>query len=534
MITYNEIKLSLDEALNNQVEKRNIILKIVKRFRIYESDIIEVKIDKKALDARNKDNIIFVYNVDITLKNETLYLKKNPKLIQTSRPLYQEITRGSKTIEHRIVVVGFGPAGIFASFYLQKRGYQVLVLEQGEDVISRTISIETFLKTGIFDSKASVLFGEGGAGTFSDGKLTTQVNDIRSKMILDILVEGGAPEEIKYLSKPHIGTDVLKKVVSNIRKQIITMGGIIRFNAKVTDFIFDAGQLIQLEINHQEIIPVDVCLLGIGHSAIDTIKQLYEKKMDISQKPFSIGVRIEHSQEMINQAQYGKFYSHPSLGAADYKLVYHHPNGRTAYTFCMCPGGTVMPSNGEECRIVTNGMSLSTRNSKNANSAFLVNVNPSDFENDHPLAGFAFQELYERLAFIKGGSNYFAPIQTVGDFLQKKPSVSIGTIQPSYKPGTNFVQMDEILPPFVVNTLRDALPNLDKQLKGFSSADALLTGVETRSSSPIRMNRDSSHESSLKGIYPMGEGAGFAGGIMSSAIDGIKTAEQVVMKYKEN
>lgn len=534
MISINEIKLQLDEAINKETELNHLKKKIIKKWNIKETDILDITINRKAIDARKKSEILFVYNTHVLVKNEKEILLKNPKLSSAKQKTYEDVSEGEVVTQHPIVVVGFGPSGLFASYLLAKRGYKVLVIEQGEDAINRTKEVDAFLSTGKFNYKASILYGEGGAGTFSDGKLTTLLNDIRSKLILDVFIENGAPEEIRYVNKPHIGTDVLKHVVVNMRKQIIDMGGMILFNTKLTDIIIKDQKLSKIEINHNEFIDTDVLLLGIGHSAKDTVKMLYDKHMSITPKPFSIGVRIEHLQSKINKAQYGKSAEHQALGAADYKLSYHSPNGRTAYTFCMCPGGYVMPSNGEEGHVVTNGMSKSMRNGKNANSALLVNVTPNDFPTEHPLSGFDFQETFEKKAYELAGSNYYAPIQRVGDFHQDKDSNHFGEVNPSYEPGTTFIKMTSLLPNYVTDTLKEALIHFDKQLQGFNHPDALLTGVETRSSSPVRLERNEFHESSLIGIYPMGEGAGYAGGIMSSAIDGIKTAEQIIMKYKRN
>lgn len=532
MITVNEIKLTLDEAVNKDLELLSLKRKVYKKTGIRIEDIKKIEIIKKAVDARNRDDILFVYNLDLEVEKEGFYLQKSQKISKTNRKQYQDVFEGTLPLKHPIVVVGFGPSGLFASYLLAKRGYPVLVIEQGEDVISRTKHVEVFLRTGKFQTKASILYGEGGAGTFSDGKLTTLVNDIRSKFILETFIKNGANEEIGYINKPHIGTDVLKKVVSNMRQEILSFGGEIRFNTKLTNIEMKDQQLSRIEVNHNEWIDSNLCLLGIGHSAKDTVEMLLHKGIVIEPKPFSIGVRIEHKQSLINQSQYGYFASHKALGAADYKLFYHHPSGRTAYTFCMCPGGEVMPSNGEEGHVVTNGMSKSLRNLENANSALLVSVTPEDFGSKDPLAGFQFQSQFEELAFKLGGKNYFAPVQKVGDFLQNKLSTSFGSVLPSYKPGTTFVKMTDLLPPYVTDTLKDALLQFDKQIKGFATQDALLTGVETRSSSPVRLVRDTNYETNISGLFPMGEGAGYAGGIMSSAIDGMKIAEHIIETYK--
>jgi len=529
MIQINEIKLTLDESLNEiDVLKK----KISKQYSISFSDGKEFIIRKKAIDARNKSQILFVYNVELSLPNEATFIKKYPKITTAKDYSYPEIIHGVESLDSRITVIGFGPSGIFAALLLARHGYKPLILEQGEDAISRTKEIQKFLETGEFSKKASILFGEGGAGTFSDGKLNSLVNDVRSLYVLEAFVKHGGPKEILYVNKPHIGTDILKKVIVNIRREIESLGGEIRFSSKVTDFHFKENSLTGIVINNKETISTKVCLLGIGHSAKETFKKLQEKEIHLEQKPFSLGVRIEHLQKMINESQYGKYSEHKALGAADYKLFYHSDNGRTCYTFCMCPGGTVMPSNGESGHIVTNGMSESARNKVNSNSALLVSVTPEDFPSKDPLAGFELQEKYEKIAFDKAGKNYQAPVQLVGDFLEEKCSTTFGNVIPSYKPGTSFVKMEEVLPKYVTKIIKEALPYFDSRLHGFASKDAILTGVETRSSSPVRIVRTDTHESSVSGLYPMGEGAGYAGGIMSSAIDGLKTAEIIIMKYK--
>lgn len=380
-------------------------------------------------------------------------------------------------------------------------------------------------------AKKSVLFGEGGAGTFSDGKLTTLINDLRCRFVLKELVHAGAHPEIMHVNRPHIGTDVLKEVVKNIRKEIIKNGGTIRFNSKVTDFVIEDNKIKAVIVNHKEKIPTEICLLGIGHSSRDTYEKLLEHHVKIEQKPFSVGVRIEHPQQLINMAQYGKSYIHPALGPADYKLSYHADNGRTCYTFCMCPGGYVVNAASEDETVVTNGMSFSKRDGSNANAAVLVNVTPKDFPGEHALAGVDFQRAIERKAFKLAGKNFNAPIQLVKDFLEDKPSIGLKTVIPTIKPGHQFVEIKNILPDFVIKTLKDAIVHFDKKLKGFAFPDAVITAPETRSSSPIRILRNDLHESNIEGLYPMGEGAGYAGGIMSSAVDGIKTAEKIIEKF---
>ena len=515
------------------MEKENLLKYINYQYRINVKDIQTFSIYKKAIDARKKDQLYFVYSVDLEVLNEKLYLDKKIKGLSIAPLLsYQEISPGNKSLSNPPIIVGFGPSGIFAALLLARRGYRPIVLERGFDVDQRSRNVDHFYQTGEYHEGSTILFGEGGAGTFSDGKLTTLIHDHRCRYVLESLVKHGAQPEILYINKPHVGTDILKIVVKNMREEIIQLGGQIRFNAKVTKLIIKDNILEGVIINHDEEIKTSVCLLGIGHSARDTFELLYHENMTMTQKPFSIGVRIEHPQLLINQAQYGKFADEPHLGAADYKMSYHASNERTAYTFCMCPGGWVMCASSEEGGVVTNGMSESKRDYENSNAALLVNVNPSDFRSNHPLAGVYFQREIEQKAFVLGGSNYYAPIQLVGDFLLDQPSTKLRSVMPSYRPGYTFVELKKLFPDYVINTLKEALYDFNKKIQGFSMYDAILTGPETRSSSPIRMTRDDNHESNIKGLYPMGEGAGYAGGIMSSAVDGMKTAEKIIAMYQ--
>jgi uncharacterized FAD-dependent dehydrogenase len=533
MIRITDIKLDVTKAKTHELEKENLLTYIKSQYRMSDKDIKSFSIFKKAVDARKKDQIYFVYSVDLDVINEKNYLNKKLKgLTETPLLTYQDIPSGDQKLSHRPVVVGFGPSGMFAALLLARRGYRPIVLERGYDVETRSENVEHFYQTGEYNEGSTILFGEGGAGTFSDGKLTTLINDIRCRYVLESLVAHGAQPEILYINKPHVGTDILKIVVKNLREEIISLGGEIRFNAKVTKLITENEQLKGMIVNDQEVIKTDVCLLGIGHSARDTFELLYDHKMEIIQKPFSVGIRIEHPQTLINESQYGKFASLPQLGAADYKLSYHASNGRTAYTFCMCPGGWVMCASSEEGGVVTNGMSESMRDYKNSNAALLVNVNPSDFGSDHPLAGVSYQRHIEQKAFVLGGSNYHAPIQLVGDFLNDQKSTKLGSVKPSYRPGYQFAELKELFPNYVTETLKEALHDFNRKIHGFSMHDAILTGPETRSSSPIRMIRDEHHQSNILGLYPMGEGAGYAGGIMSSAVDGMKTAEKIIEIYQ--
>ncbi len=534
MIRVNNLKLNLDQAVDYASELANLRKLVILRYRIKQNELLSLKIVKKATDARKKANIHLMYNIDIEVSNEKYLIKKHQRDIKETPNLkYQDIPSGKKELDYQPVIIGFGPSGIFAALILSRRGYEPIVLERGYDVSRRTKEWNQFLETREFTDKSSILFGEGGAGTFSDGKLTTLIKDLRCRVVLESLVNAGAGPEILYVSKPHIGTDVLKKVIKNIREEIIKNGGVIKFNAKVTDFLIENNQLTGVMVNNEETIKTNVCLLGIGHSARDTFQVLYEKSINIQQKPFSIGVRIEHPQDLINLAQYGKSKDHPSLGAADYKLSYHSQSGRSAYTFCMCPGGFVVNASSEAGGIVTNGMSLNKRDNVNANSALLVNVTPKDFNSDHPLAGVEFQRKFEQLAFELTGKNYNAPIQLMEDFLNDKQSNQLGRVIPSYRPGHTFIKMTDLFPKYVTDTMKEAIVSFDHKLTGFALGDAVITGPETRSSSPIRIVRDASFQSNILGIYPMGEGAGYAGGIMSSAVDGIKIAERIIGEYKK-
>ncbi|WP_026476597.1 NAD(P)/FAD-dependent oxidoreductase [Alkaliphilus transvaalensis] len=527
MIRIAEIKLSIDQ---NEEMLKDIILK---KLKVNETDLKGYTIYKKSIDARKKDQIQFVYTLDVDIKNEDKVLNriKDKNIIKTPNKAYQYVETGSSKLSYPPVVIGTGPAGLFAGLILARMGYRPIILERGKAVDERSRDVADFWKNGKLDPESNVQFGEGGAGTFSDGKLTTQIKDIRCRKILEELVEAGAPEEIIYYSKPHVGTDHLRRVVKNIRETIIALGGEVRFSSKATNFIIKEDKIAGVEVNHEEVIPTEAVVLAVGHSARDTFHMLYENKIDIQQKAFSIGVRIEHPQEIINKSQYGTCWENSKLGAADYKLSYHARNGRSAYTFCMCPGGQVVAAASDEGGVVTNGMSYYARNLENANSALLVGVGPEDFHDNHPLAGVFFQEKWEKEAFKAGGSNYHAPAQLVKDFLQDVSSTELGKVKPSYTPGVHLTDLRECLPNFVTETMKEALLELDKKLKGFAMGDSIMTGVETRSSSPIRILRNQDLESNIIGLYPSGEGAGYAGGIISAAVDGIKVAEAIAKKY---
>ncbi|AQS58857.1 NAD(P)/FAD-dependent oxidoreductase [Desulforamulus ferrireducens] len=529
MIRVSGIKLSINQ---DETELKNAILE---KLRLPAKDLIQYKVFKRSVDARKSDNIYFIYAVDVEVANEAKVLKKFAKdkdVVPSPNLTYQFVKTGQQPLKHRPIVVGSGPAGLFAALLLAMMGYRPLLLERGADVDQRTQAVQKFWQTGQLDPECNVQFGEGGAGTFSDGKLTTLIRDLRCRKVLEELVAAGAPEEILYSHKPHVGTDILRVVVKNIRQRIIALGGEVRFQAKVTEIMVEQGQVTGVMVNDSEPIPTNVVILAIGHSARDTFEMLHRLGVQITPKAFSIGVRIEHPQQIIDEAQYKKFAGHPKLGPAEYKLAYHSPNGRSAYTFCMCPGGMVVAAASESGGVVTNGMSEHARNAENANSALLVGVTPADFASDHPLAGVEFQRQWEQKAFALGGGNYHAPAQLVGDFLADRPSQSLGQVAPSYRPAVKLAELKECLPYYVTETLREAIVEFDKKLKGFAHPEAVLTGVETRSSSPIRMERNEQRESNISGLYPAGEGAGYAGGIISAAVDGLKVAEAVAEKFK--
>lgn len=530
MIQVANIKLKLDEI------EQNLNQKIAKHLKIKIQDINQYTIIKKSLDARKKDNIHFIYSLKVELINEDKLLKKIKNNLYTlpSKKEYQSPKKGLEILKDCPIIIGTGPAGLMAGYILAKQGYKPLLIDRGETVEQRTKDIENFWKNGILKENSNVQFGEGGAGTFSDGKLTTGTKDIRSKEVLEIFVEAGAPKEILYASKPHIGTDILKRVVGNLRNKIIELGGQFLFQTQMTELILNQGQVTGIKINDDKIIKSEVIILAIGHSARDTFEMLYEKGIQMIQKPFAVGVRIEHPQTLINEIQYGKFANHQKLGSADYKQVYHGVDGKSAHTFCMCPGGQVVAAASENGRLVTNGMSSYARKMENANSAILVSVDTKDFGTNHVLGGIEFQRKLEEQAFIAGGSDYKAPAQCVGDLMKNKASKRCGSVKPSYEPGVKWTSLNEYLPAEIVNTIKEAIQGINSKMNGFAMDDAVLTGVESRSSSPVRIVRDSItlQSSNTKGLYPCGEGAGYAGGIMSAGVDGIKVADQIIAKYK--
>ena len=526
MIRINDIKLSL--TYTNKELLKNAAAEI----SVKESDIRKIRLVKLSVDARKKQNIHFNASVEASLDNEQRILNRFPinKVSPVSETKYSVSFVGEA--EKRPVVVGFGPAGIFAALTLAESGMKPIVLERGYDCDSRTKAVDLFRNKGIFDKNSNIQFGEGGAGTFSDGKLTTGIRDVRIKHVFETFVKYGAPEEILYLGKPHIGTDVLRDVIKNMRKEIIRLGGEVIFNAKLTDIITKNGRVKSAVYKRNDEtleIETDNIILAIGHSARDTFERLYKNGIAMAQKSFAMGVRIEHKQEDVNRSLYGEFYNHPSLSAADYKYAVHLPNGRSLFTFCMCPGGYVVASASEEETVVTNGMSYFSRNAENANSALLVNTDPSDFGSSYELAGMEFQRRIEKAAYIAGGGEYKAPVTLVGDFLRGSIPTEFKTVKPSYIPGTKFAAPESYLPDFITDTLREGIPLIAKKADFFNDEYAVLTGPETRSSSPVRILRNETLQSqTLRGLFPCGEGAGYAGGIVSAAVDGIKCAEAVI------
>lgn len=527
MIRINEIKLSLDD---DEVLLKSKAAKVLK---INEKYITNLTIFKKSVDARRKDDVHFTYSVDVTisLDEEQIVAKCKSNKVMTVKPYKYDLPANNRNSQFRPIVVGFGPAGMLAGLILAQAGAQPIILERGKDIDARQRDVNEFWTKRKLDEESNVQFGEGGAGTFSDGKLTTGIKSPFIRKVLEELYEAGAPEEILYSSKPHIGTDRLAIVVKNIRKRIEQLGGEVKLECRL-DKLHTANGAVQgvSYICHGERfdIETDSVIMAIGHSARDTVEMLYNLGVEIIQKPFSVGARIEHPQSLINKAQYGKFAGHPKLGAADYKLACHGLHERGAYTFCMCPGGTVVAAASEKEGIIVNGMSSLARDGENANSALLVGIEPKDFPSDHPLAGIYYQREIEHKAFELAGGDYRAPAQLVGDFLAGKESKQLGNVQPTCPTGVTLTNIEECLPQKVSATMKDAIVQMDNKLHGFNLYDAVLTAPETRSSSSVRILRDEFLECNIQGVYPCGEGAGYAGGIVSAAVDGIKCAEAVL------
>lgn len=525
MIRLNEIKLPLDH------EEEALTAAITKKLGISEDQVISYNVFRRGYDARKKANILLIYTLDVIVENEAALLEQfvsDPHVKETPDMEYKFVAKAPENVTERPVVIGFGPCGLFAALILAQAGFKPIVVERGKEVRERTKDTFGFWRKRTLNTESNVQFGEGGAGTFSDGKLYSQVKDpnFYGRKVITEFVAAGAPEEIMYVSKPHIGTFKLVTMIEKMRAKIIELGGEIRFSTRVDDIHMDGEQITGLTLSNGEEIKSRYVVLAVGHSARDTFEMLHDRGVYMEAKPFSVGFRIEHKQSMIDEARFGPNAGNPILGAADYKLVHHCKNGRTVYSFCMCPGGTVVAATSEEGRVVTNGMSQYSRSERNANSAIVVGIDPDrDYPGD-PLAGIRFQRELESGAYVLGGENYDAPAQKIGDFLKGRHPSEIGDVQPSFTPGIHLTDISKALPDFAIEAIREAIPAFDKKIKGFASDDGLLTGVETRTSSPVCIKRGKDFQSiNLKGFYPAGEGAGYAGGILSAGIDGIKVAE---------
>ncbi|MGN0518268.1 MAG: NAD(P)/FAD-dependent oxidoreductase [Acutalibacteraceae bacterium] len=529
MIRLTDIKMPLNYTPDLLCKTIAAILRIDKQC------ITDIKLFKRSIDARKKNDIYFNITADISLdRNEKSVISRCKSSKATiTEPYSYSYPKVNTPMRTRPIIAGAGPAGLFCALILAKCGCMPIIVERGKNVDERTKDVANFWKSGQLNTSSNVQFGEGGAGTFSDGKLNTGTKDIRSRAVLEEFVHCGAPEEILYNAKPHIGTDKLKPTIKNLRKKIISLGGEFLFETQLTDITVNNGKLTAVKLKKSDgntlELETESLILAIGHSARDTFEMLYGKGAAIQAKPFSVGARIEHPRELIDKSQYGNFAGNKNLGAADYKLAVHLSNGRGVYTFCMCPGGVVVSAASESGRVCTNGMSEFARNAPNSNSALLVSVNPEDFGSNEPLAGMYLQRDIEEKAFIAGGGDYCAPVQRVEDFLKEQKSTHIGNVKPSYLPGVQPGDLDLCLPRFVTNGMREGIAMLDKKLNGFALPGALLTGAETRSSSPIRILRNENMQSiNISGLYPCGEGAGYAGGIVSAAVDGVRCAEACI------
>ncbi|WP_151447822.1 NAD(P)/FAD-dependent oxidoreductase [Lacisediminimonas profundi] len=533
MLRLTEISLPLDhpEAALGEA--------IATRLGIAREDILGFTIARRGYDARKKSNILLVYTLDVEVRNEaeaSSRLQGRPNIGPKPDTEYKFVARAPAGLKSRPVVIGTGPCGLFAGLILAQMGFRPIILERGKAVRERTKDTWDLWRRGELHPESNVQFGEGGAGTFSDGKLYSQIKDPRhyGRKVLDEFVKAAAPPEILYVSKPHIGTFRLVKMVELMRASIEELGGEFRFGSRVDDVEIADGRMRAVTLSSGEVIPADHVVLAIGHSARDTFHMLHARGVYIEAKPFSLGFRIEHPQSLIDRARFGTHAGHPLLGAADYKLVHHAGNGRSVYSFCMCPGGTVVAATSEPGRVVTNGMSQYSRNERNANSGIVVGISPEDYPGG-PLAGIEYQRQWESRAFELGGGDYSAPGQLVGDFIAGRASKRVGDVAPSYKPGVLFGDLATALPDFVIGAIREALPAFERQIPGFAMHDAVLTGVETRTSSPVRIRRNDKLESmNVRGLYPAGEGAGYAGGIMSAAVDGIRVAEALALSMLEH
>ncbi len=526
MLRLTEIKLPLAHP------ETHLKAAILKRLGIVESELLDFSIFRRGFDARKRNAIVLVYTVDVEVNHQAkLLAQKIPHVVIAPDMTYRVVAQAPAELTERPIVIGMGPCGLFAGLLLAQMGFRPLILERGKAVRERTKDTWGLWRQGKLDPESNVQFGEGGAGTFSDGKLYSQIKDPKfyGRKVLTEFVKAGAPEEIMYVSKPHIGTFRLVGMVEEMRHNIEQLGGEIRFQSRVTDIEIENDQVCGVVLADGERFATHHIVLALGHSARDTFEMLHRRGVYMEAKPFSIGFRIEHPQSVIDRARFGANAGNPQLGAADYKLVHHASNGRSVYSFCMCPGGTVVAATSEEGRVVTNGMSQYSRNERNANSGIVVAITPEDFPGD-VLAGIEFQRKWESRAFELGGRSYAAPAQRVGDFLADRASVNLGEVVPSYTPGVTPTDLSSALPDYAIAAIREALPEFDKQIKGFAMGDAVLTGVETRTSSPLRIKRGENFQSiNIRGLYPAGEGAGYAGGILSAAVDGIEVAEAVAL-----
>ena len=535
MLRIQELKLPLDHP---EPALRQAILK---RLGVSDQNLVSFTVFKRAYDARKTSAIQLIYTIDADVKDEPSVLKRlsRDKQIVPTPDLDYRPPLQAQSGAKRPVVVGMGPCGLFAGLLLAEMGFNPIILERGKIVRERTVDTFKFWRKGVLNPGSNAQFGEGGAGTFSDGKLYSQIKDPRhlGRKVLTEFVEAGAPDEILYVSKPHIGTFRLVSMIEHMRGKIERLGGEIRFEHQVTDILLHKRhgekQVAGVVLANGETIETDHLVMALGHSARDTFEMLHGRGVFFEAKPFSIGVRIEHPQSIIDCARFGPSAGHPILGAADYKLAHHASNGRSVYSFCMCPGGTVVAAASEDGRLVTNGMSQYSRHERNANAGIVVGVTPGDFPEDaraNPLAGIAFQRHWEEKAYVAGGASWFAPCQLVGDFLKNQPSTALGSVIPSYKPGVTPTDLNLCLPEYATTAMREALQAFGRQIQGFSMDEAVMTGVETRTSSPVRMTRGADFQSlNVKGLYPSGEGAGYAGGILSAAVDGIKVAEALAL-----
>lgn len=527
MLRITEVKLALEHG------PEALAAAVAAMLGLEPSALGALRVHRRGYDARGVE-VRFVYSVDVEVPDEAAVLARADRRVRRKPDECHRFPVIAKQPHaERPVIIGTGPCGLFAGLALARMGLRPLLLERGQPVKQRTKDVLGFWRGRVFKPGSNVQFGEGGAGTFSDGKLYSGVKDRghHGRRVKEELVAAGAPKEITFISKPHIGTLRLVKVIENLRGTIEALGGSYRFDSQVVDFEIEDGQLLGLRLASGQRIAARQVVLAIGHSARDTFEVLRDRGVPMERKPFSVGLRIEHPQSVIDRARFGRFAGHPLLGAADYKLVHHASNGRSVYSFCMCPGGEVVAATSEAGRVVTNGMSHYGRTERNANAGLVVGIEPGDFGGDDPLAGVSLQRDLEARAYVLGGSSYDAPVQTVGDFLAGRSSGRLGDVLPSYRPGICPADLGGALPGYAIEALREAIPAMDRKLRGFAREDAVLTGVETRTSSPIRMPRDEARQSAgVRGLYPAGEGAGFAGGILSSAIDGMKSAEALAVE----